>query len=827
MPEIPVFLMSKVMSDLAQTEGILQNGSCNDQGSVIAREVKVIAPTSEPSIPARLWFGIQASRGLDSNGDQTDFTERANRAKREKLSVVGCSSLQTRIKRPLDIDAQPNSSRPESPAFETYSDLQFPDCEITDGDKDHGKVSAWGAKIGSVLAIPMRRIDSRKKSIDSRKSAQSGLDTLGRERNPSKAQPDLCPDEHEISMGGVRYPSPTHTSVEETLHDGQLSPRGETYYPAFQNTRGDGFGGSIGSSHHSPPAQSQSRMRQSFSKCSDKIATWGVSPGVDSDHRGRPFASRKFSLSDPPKTFRSRLNRFLRPGQGNDAEDRVPANALHDEGPGISPDASHIATPNTSMNSEQLPPTKPGLKGNLARGINSARRRMSLPFIFGSDVAVAYSPVETLGSCVVPLESPRRTGVTPSALPGHSFLPSEAGSVTVSSTPPYLEHSHVTQEWTLQDFSDMNIIQSSPLDFPRYEDSPPQPPPQTITIAPGVNVVAPFESKEYILQAEAGGDTPEASGVSRGVTVPHENSYPGDPKGGPKPSTDTSELGASAALQGISQLPGGKPIELLEEEERRNKRDSRVMGLNPETIPGDGGLAGQADEDGRRDTYGAAIREIAGLELTLRGPPALHSNNLGDVSGPSSNVNSFSSPVLQLGSNDKPAVTFPVTPPSDSSESEAMAVSRTQPYDLFPRSGVTSTSSTLTTQFTIAPALPAVPTISTPSQSQHLLMSRGINSPFIVEELSSGAYVKVAPQQMVPPVTASLSSRVPSSPETPLLRNGTCFDGSPVSVSINGNGDLDVSPYHLGEQARGGEEEEGEQRRDQENEDINARDALQ
>jgi hypothetical protein len=55
------------------------------------------------------------------------------------------------------------------------------------------------------------------------------------------------------------------------------------------------------------------------------------------------------------------------------------------------------------------------------------------------------------------------------------------------------------------------------------------------------------------------------------------------------------------------------------------------MGLNPETMPADDRLAGQADEDGRRDTYGAAIREIAGLDLTLRGPPALHSNNLGNL----------------------------------------------------------------------------------------------------------------------------------------------------------------------------------------------------
>lgn len=803
--------MSKVMSDPAQTEGILQNGSsCNDQGSVVAREVKVIAPpTSEPSIPGRLWFGIQASRSLDSGGDgQTDFTGGANGARREKSSVIGRSSLQTRIKRSLDIDGQPNFSHPESPVFGNYSDLQFPDCEIIDGDKGHGKASAWGAKIGSVLAIPMRRIDSRKKSIDSRKSAQSGLDTLGRERNPSKAQPDLCPGEHDISMGSVRSPSPTHTSIEETLYDGQPSPRGETHHPTFRNT---GFGSSVGSSHQSPPAQSQSRMRQSFSKCSDKITTWGVSPGRDSDRQGQPFASRKFSLSDPPKIFKSRLNRFLRPDQENDNEDRVPANALHDEGSSVPPGASHMATLGTSTNSEQLPPVKSGLKGNLARGINSARKRMSLPFIFGSDVAVAYPPVETLGSRAVPPEPPSRMGVTPSALPGHSFLAPEAKSVTVSSTPPFLEHNHVTQEWTLQDLRDMNIIQSSPPDFPRYEDSPPQPPPRAVPIAPEINdVTTPFKSKEYIPEEEAGGDTPKASGASRDITMHHKNSYPGDPKGGPKLSSDTNELDTSAALRGISPLPEGKPIELLEEEERRNRRDSRVMGLNPETIPGDDRLAGQADEDGRRDTYGAAIREIAGLDLTLRGPPALHSNNLGDVSGSSSVANNFPSPVLQLGSNDELAVTFLVTPPSDSSESGTMAVTRTQPYNLFPRPGVTSASNTLTTQFTITPALTAVPTISTPSQSQqHLLISRGISSSFIVEELSSRVYVMVAPQQMVAPVTVSLGSREPSSPETPLLGNGRGFDGgNRVSVSTNGDGGVNVSPYHLGEQAGGGEEEE-------------------
>ena len=828
MPEIPIFLMSKVMSDPAQTEGILQNdSSCNDQGSVVAREVKVIAPTSEPSIPGRLWFGIQTSRSLDSGGDgQADFTGGANGAKREKSSVIGCSSLRTRIKKSLDIDGQPNSSHPESPVFGNYSDLQFPDCEIIDGDKGHGKASAWGAKIGSVLAIPMRRTGSRKKSMDSRKSAQSGLDTLGRERNPSKAQPDLCPGEHDISMGSVRSPSPTHTSTEETLYDGQPSPRGETHHPAFRNT---GFGSSVGSSHQSPPAQSQSRMRQSFSKCSDKITTWGVSPGRNGDRQGQPFTSRKFSLTDPPKIFKSRLNRFLRPDQENDTEDRVPANALHREGSNVPSNASHIATLSTSTNSEQLPPAKSGLKGNLARGINSARMRMSLPFIFGSDVAAAYSPIETLGSRDVPPEPPNRMGVTPSALPSHSFLAPEAKSVTVSSTPPFLEHNHVTPEWTLQDLRDMNIIQSSPLGFPRYEDSPPQPPPHAIPIAPEINATAPFKSKEYIPEVEAGGDTPKPSGVSRDITMHHENSYPGDPKGGSKLSSDTNELDASAALQGISPLPGGKPIELLEEEERRNRRDSRVMGLNPETIPGDDRLAGQADEDGRRDTYGAAIREIAGLDVTLRGPPALHSNNLGDVSGPSSVANNFPSPVLQLGSNDESAATFPVTPPSDSSESGTMAVTRAQPYNLFPRSGVTSASNTLTTQFTITPALTAAPTISTPSQSQqHLLISPGISSSFIVEELSSRVYVMVAPQQMVAPVTVSLGSREPSFPETPLLGNGRGFDGgNRVSVSINDTGGVNVSPYHLGEQAGGGEEEEeGRRRRGWGNGDVNVRNVL-
>jgi len=72
----------------------------------------------------------------------------------------------------------------------------------------------------------------------------------------------------------------------------------------------------------------------------------------------------------------------------------------------------------------------------------------------------------------------------------------------------------------------------------------------------------------------------------------------------------------------------------------------------------------------------------------------------------------------------------------------------------------------------------------------------------------------VAPQQMVAPVTVSLGSREPSSLETPILGNGRGFDGgNRVSASTNDTGGVNVSSYHLGEQAGGGEEEEGRQRR--------------
>ncbi|PWW74636.1 hypothetical protein C7212DRAFT_365054 [Tuber magnatum] len=823
MPEIPIFLMPNVVNDPARSKEILRNVPCNDQESVIARELKVI-PSSEPSTPSRLWFDIQASRGLESNeGGQTNFTGTANGARPKKLPpVTRCNPLQTRIKSPLDIDSQPHSSRPESPGLENFSDLQFPDCEITDGDKDHVKGSAWGARIGSVLAIPMGRIGSRGKSVDSRKSAKSGIDSLERERSTSKAQPDPYSDGHNISMGGARSPSPAPMSPEETLHGGHPSPRGEAHYPAFQSTRDGRFGSSVGSPHQSPPAQGRSRVRQTFSKYSGKIATRGASPGTDSDHQSQPFASGKFSLSDLPGKSKSRVNRFLRPEQRNDTEDTVPHTVLHDGGSDVSPGASHVAILGASTNSEQSPPAKPGFRSNLTKRVNHARKRMSLPFIFGPDVATFYPPVETLGPRAVPPGPPRRIEIAPRDLPGNFSLPSEAKCVTVSATPPYLENNHVTQEWTLQNFTDMNIAQSSPpLGLLGYGHSPPQPsppetnnlvknptPPHTLPVAPKINVMAPFESREYIPEVEAGGDIPKVSGVPWGIITHHENSYQEDPKDRLKPGTDSNEPDAPAALRGISAVPGHKPIELLEEEERRHRRDSRVMGLNPETILGDDRPASQADDDGRRDTYGAAIREIAGLDLTLRGPPALHSNSLGNVSGPS-NVNKFSSPTLQSASNGEPAATPPATTPSDSPESETIAVTGSRPCSPFPGPGVTSASNALTTQLTIAPLPTTVPATS---QSQHLSMSQRISSSFIVEDLSSGVYVKAAPQQMVTPVAASLNTGVSSCPETPLLGNGMgCSGGSPVSVSINGNGEVNVSPHHLDGQAEeeeGGEEDE-------------------
>ncbi|KAG0130343.1 hypothetical protein HOY82DRAFT_592055 [Tuber indicum] len=715
--------MSK--SDSAQTKEILQDGSRNDQGSVIARGLKVITPNSEPSASNRLWFDIRESRGLDGNGsDRANFTETVDMEELKKLSpVTGCNQLQTRIMKSLDTDGRPDSSRSESPGFENHSSSRFPGSEITGSDKGHGEVGAWGAKIGSVLAMPMKRIGPRKKSVDSRKSAQSGLDAFERERSPSRAYPSIFSDGHDISIGGVRSSRLTRTNPDETLHDRQPSPRGETHYPAFQDARDDSLGSPVRSPHQPPPAQGQSRMCPAFPKYSDKIATWGTSPGIESDHQSKPF-SEKFSSLDPPKRYKSRINRPPRTEHGNDTEDLVSPGAFRDEGANISPGSSHKAILSASTDPEQPGPTKPGFMRNLTKKVNSARKQMSLPFIFGSDVAAVYSPLKTLSPGAVPPEPPRRIESTPSDLPGSFFLPSKAKSAPASTAAPHLELDRVTQEWTLQDFRDMNLIQPSPLGFPRYENSQPPPPPKTKnpvksprplhtpSIAPKINVAAPFESYEYVPEMEVRGGIPKAPGISREITTHHENPCPEDPRDRPKPSTDTGDLYASAALQGISAPPGGKPIELQEEEERRNRRDSRVMGLNPETMPADDRLAGQADEDGRRDTYGAAIREIAGLDLTLRGPPALHSNNLGNVSGPSSNVNNFLSPAFQLTSNDEPAVAFPATFPPDSSKSETMAVARSQPYSPFSRPSVISASNVLTTQYTITPAFTTVSAIS-------------------------------------------------------------------------------------------------------------------
>ncbi|CUS08582.1 unnamed protein product [Tuber aestivum] len=685
--------MSDVVNDPAQNKEISQNDPCKDQESVIPRGPQVI-PSSEPSTPSRPWPDIQASRGLDSNGcDKTNFTETADGAKPKELSpVTVCNPLQRQIKS-LDIDSQPHSNPPEGPGFGNFSNFQFPDCGLTDGDKGHGKVSAWGARIGSVLAIPMRRIGSRGKSVDSQKSAQSNIDALERERSPSKAWPDPYSDGHDISIGCVRFPSPARTDPEETLHRGNPSSRVETHYPALRNTRDGRFGSSVGTPPQSPPAQSRSRVRQTFSKCSDKIAARRESPGVDSDHQSQPFASGRPSLLDPSKKSKSRVNRFLRPEQRNDTEDTVPPTTLHDGGSDIFPGAPHVAILGASTNSEQPPPAKPGFRSNLTKRVHSARKRMSLPFIFGSEVATLYSPIETLGQRAVPSEPLRGTAVTSGGLPAHFSLHSEDVSAAVSAAPPYLEHNHVTQEWTLQDFRDMNIIQSSPSsDLLGYEGSPFRPPPpetnnpakvptppHALSVAPKINVVAPFGSQEYIPEAEAGRGMPEVSGVPWDITTHHGNACQEGPRDKLKPGIDANEPDAPA-LQRISALPENKPIELLEEEERRNRRDSRVMGLNPETIPGDGGLAGQADEDGRRDTYGAAIREIAGLDLTLRGPPVLHSNNLGNVSGPSNSVNEFSSPAPQLASNDEgDAATFPAIPSSDSSEPKTIPATSSQP----------------------------------------------------------------------------------------------------------------------------------------------------
>lgn len=819
-----------------------KSDACNDRDPSVAQVLKNLASTAGQSGPSgfRLEPSDSRYRGA-SRGSQGSMVFGAG-----QMGVPWAKDAGEKSLKPLkddivlhQIDGDEDSS--------TGND-NIPRLPNADNPADEdAKKRKWGSKIGSVLSTP-RRFRSRRRSTDSPDLGPNEIDEPQRVHTPPRNCPTAnskCNDSlGKHGAGNSPLPAPNEGTGGAMEVENLLDTKGGT--PAVLHDNIDkGSTGSPAAGNEPTTTRSPSRISQNFARYSNKISSWRT-PRSTAGVRGEgspPDGATTDDLSldrssrlPHSRNLKVRVNRFLRPTKHSYDSSASPATKPRTEELSSSP-PPHVATSGIHIDSELPPHVKSGLRSSLGKRMISARKRVSLPFIFGLESTSEPPTIPLVEPPSRPQTVPpggysqnsltHRTEFVLGDLPGHAFLPSEAKIVIPRDTPPLLTNNTVVREWAPCDFRDMNMIQSQrPLAFPGDEDSPPQSPwsqrdishdkGQTMSFPlpkiPDISAVAPFTVLELTGKCEDTDDgPPKKANISRGevtrdgnfLPVEHEN------KGGSSTASSENESEALDTLVNLPSLPGGKPIELLEEQERRQKRDSGMMGLNPEVRSGDKASAtGGPGGGGREDTYGAAVREIAGLDIVLRGPPVAPppNLNLGDVSRPNITANSLSPPTLLVTSNgehtDIPAAS---APPSPTSASSAMRA-ETQPDN-------PASPNTLGTESTLNPAVITALNASaasgqTHSSQQQLLLSGRVASPFVLEELSNSVCVKVAPQQMATPLTGSLSTAMTTShPDTPLAgTNSRGSPRSPISVRIcNGN----CSAYGAGFDYHLDEEDEG------------------
>ncbi|KAH8151138.1 uncharacterized protein LAJ45_04840 [Morchella importuna] len=621
---------------------------------------------------------------------------------------------------------------------------------------------------------------------------------------------------------------------------------------------------------HAPETSSGSTAKHSSpSRFSSKLASWRHHhrkgrgrESLEEGHEGIEVTAAaeqlRSSSSPPTQRFRTRVNRFLRSGKHHASSTASPASSAaaaagseprHPESlstrtPAHTPPYLSSGQSSTAHGSSH----GSGFREAMRRGVASARRRVSVPFL---SVPLASNDVSDTGTIenepperpqTVPLErrnesngawiSPGGSAFALNSKPGHDFLPSEATNVEPNyAAPPKVTENPAPHEWQERDFEQVPMIQCPPpLSPPGMEESPPispwikasdgtkewlkLTPEETPFFLPEIDPIAPLSAGEMLNREYS--MTPERSNggqnlsdiywaVGQGSSSNRLDEGQAIDKGKGKAvmsDTDRLEPPGNSRFYDTS----GKSIEVLEEEKRRKSRDTGIMGLDPEVNHRSDAPSGSGsrveDEDGEF-TYASAVREIAGLDRYPKRPSHDDDANLDDVSVPECDYD-FPLPSFRFSMLAEPS---PSSNEPDASPCTASSSSTEQPSGSTPTfpclasthmqaATTTTTASTATTTRTTtasstnpsASSSVSPPNIS-PCQYQMLLSSKRPYL-FVLQELSSGTYVKITPQSSSSPVSRSMSTVSRSYPETPAASQTSPGPArSPVSVRfLNTNG---------------------------------------
>lgn len=808
-------------------------------GAGVGEEDRILGITPERSgapsknsyiIDRKPVFGRPTSR-LSSSTDLPSQKETVDN--KPRVSDVGRSPVRDPFGKLMHLRKDGARYSEDNPNHPPSTAISQPDEQGSsrqrEGEKKERRWDSARARLGSVLPTRHNIRDTisrvRRKSVD-----------------PSHLMDDLNSRESR-SRAGLEPPSACGPC--------QQSPPPPDVTAATSTTDSTFPGRSAGETLNVPGTPSPSGL-------SSRFASWRSNLG-SSKGRGRGSLQGREGAADsavtdhlrsssapPPQKFKVRVNRFLRSGRRSvspktespNSESTAPE---HLQSLGSTPNV-HTPPYLSSTESSTVRGTQKsgfGFRHAVRRGVSSARRKMSVPFLSvlppSSDNAVSDAPA------VEPPERPQTTpperrGEAPGSSggsqfmlngrPGHSFLPSEAADVVPLPAPPIITGSPRVGGWIQGDFEHIPMIQSRPpLLPPGTEDPPPLSPwmkapgePQpwleltgTSPRLPEITSVAPFAVDE-MTRDFATAKTPSGGQnwsdkywtVASGSGIDRSEETQARGKGKERAKSTASDHLKPPEGSFFLETSSGKSIEVLDEEKRRKSRDTGIMGLDPEIAPSSEVPMilgpGEKDDDGEF-TYAAAVREIAGLGRFPKRPPPDTSTD--DVSVPMPECDydlplpNFRFSILPepSSSSNEPDASPCAASSSLTQETSGSAIDFTRLASTNTQiSTISTTPTTTTTRTTTATSTNPSTSVASPSDyapyNYQMLLSSKRPYLFVLQELSSGTYIKITPQKNSSPVSRSLSTLTPSYPETPAPSQMSPSDArSPASVRfINSNG---------------------------------------
>lgn len=787
-------------------------------------------PETSNTTDRKLVFGTPTSQ-LSSNTDIS--SKKATTDNKPRVSDMGMSPVRDSVGKlvhPRKDGArysEDNAIPPDGAIIQ--SDEQDANPQGEEGRRE-GRWGSARARLGSVFS--------------GRHSIREGVSRVRRKSvDPSHLMNDLNPGGS--GSRANRRPLSAHGSDQQSL------PVPDTTTAA--SFTGSTFLGHVRQGSDAPGGSSPSRLSSKFTSWKNNLST--------PKGRGRELSQEKATIADsaaseqlrssstpPPQKFKVRVNRFLRSGRrsvssitGSPASGDTAALGTGREREHLTSTAQTPPYPSSAESSTARETPRPGIgfRQAVRRGVSSARRRMSVPFLSTpplSDDNASVSDVPAIEPPerpqTVPIE--KRGGVlrTPggsqfvlSGEPGHAFLPSEANNFIPPITPPVVTENPHTDDWLGGDFEHISMIQSRPpLLPPGMEESPPLSPwartssesqpwlklTATPPRLPEIATVAPFAIGELMAQDFAAGRAPSRGRQSLSDKYWTVASGSGMGRNG---ETQTKDKGKERATSNASDhlMPpeesfylesSGKSIEVLDEEKRRKSRDTGIMGLDPEVTPSREPLTtsrpGEKDDEGEF-TYAAAVREIAGLGRFPKRPPP--DTGTDDVSVPMPECDyDLPLPNFRFSMLSKPSPSSNEPDVSLCAASSSLAQEKSGSISDFLRLApahiqiFTTTTTTTTTRTATAASTNPSTSITSPSDynpyNYQMLLSSKRPYLFVLQELSSGTYIKITPQKNSSPVSRSLSTLAPSYPETPAPSQASPSEArSPISVRfVNSSG---------------------------------------